>query len=160
MDTALKNLIIGACLAIFGGVIGQLFKMRLEKRQERKFIKLGLIDELNEICSTIDRLKETFEKTGLAHKSYLTDLLLNMDAYKHHRRRLFILEGEKFRHKIISFYKKLNEHITDSEGKVGTLADSVESKAEQREIVTKLQTFSTEANEIKTTLSSKVLYFF
>ncbi|PGH38004.1 MAG: hypothetical protein CRN43_17825 [Candidatus Nephrothrix sp. EaCA] len=153
--TTLQSLIAGALLAVIGGVAGEWLRMQLEKHQERTFIKIGLSDELSEIHSTINRLKETFDKTELAHGSYLIDLA-NVEAYNHHRRRLFLLKGKDFRHKIASFYKRLNDCIRSSEGKVGTLADTPESKAEQKEIVTKLCGFANEAEVIKSALERKV----
>lgn len=157
--TTLQSLIVGALLAVIGGVAGEWLRMLLEKYQERKFIKIGLSDELDEIFSTINRLKETYDKTGLAHKSYLADLT-NVEAYNHHRRRLFLLKGKDFRHKIVAFYKRLNDCIKDSEDKVGTLADTAESKTEQKEIVTKLYEFAKEAKDIKSTLDHKFLGVF
>lgn len=159
MDIPLRNLIIGAVLgallAIIGGIIGQWLRMQLELWQERKFIKLGLADELDEIASITKRLKETFEKAGTTHKSYLLELKSNTACFDHHRRRLFILKGEVLRHKIVEFYRKLKDNIEESEGKVGTLAQTPEAKAEQKEIVTKLENFASEADTIKKSLTGK-----
>ncbi|MBN8697409.1 MAG: hypothetical protein J0L87_12835 [Bacteroidetes bacterium] len=153
MNPETQNVILGAVLgalfAVVGGGVGKKIEMWLNLRQERSFIKKGLIDELDEIITVIGKLKETFEQTSQTPKSYIIDLKSNIEAYNHHRHRLFVLQGDDLRHKIIQFYRKLKDSLEDAEGKVGTLATSPQAKQQQKDIVSKMEKFEQDAKELK-----------
>lgn len=156
MNPETQNVIIGAVFgagfAIVGGGIGKKIEMWLNIRQERDFIKKGLVDELDEIIIVIGKFKETFDQTQQTPKSYIIELKSNIEAYNHHRHRLFILHGDDLRHKIIQFYRKLKDALEDAEGKVGTLAMTSEAKQEQKNIVAKMEKFEKDAKDLKALL--------
>ena len=143
------SLIIGALLAISGGAVIEWLKLRMEKRQELKFLKISFVDELHEICSIIEKLSETWERSSMVHKAYIDELSDNMSAFGHHRNRIFLFKKTTVRRELITFYKKLKEAIKDCEGKVGSLAETPEAKSEQEAVKNKFCTLKTEAETLE-----------
>jgi hypothetical protein len=143
--------IIGSTLAFVGGVVGEYLKVRMQNRKERNYIISNLEDELVEIIDIISKFNETFENsgTGTANKKYIIDLGNSMSLYTNHKDRLFLFKNKSLRREINVLYKDLKTLISESEGKVGTLANTPESKAQQKEIVQKYKDISTQAQTLK-----------
>jgi hypothetical protein len=140
---------VGSTLAFIGGVMGEYLKVRLQNRRERNYIVTNLGDELLEISSIISKFNETFENSnGIANKKYIIDLSNSMALYTNHKDRLFLFKNQEIRREINTLYKDLRTLISESEGKVGTLANTQESKAQQRDIVQKFKDISTRTTQL------------
>lgn len=143
-------LFFGAILAIGGGAVVEIIRVKIERESERKDVEMSLSDELDEIVKTIDKLEETHRQTGIVHKTYMDDLNRGMGAYSNCKSRIFLFKDSKFRKKIIKFYKDLREYIKRSGDNIGSLGDSAETKNKQKEIKDGFLNFRKEANEILT----------
>ena len=145
----LAPLIIGACLAIAGGYIGDEIRAWRERNRERKAIKICIIDELREIESTISNMHQVWETAATFHPSYITDLLGNTSAYDTHRPRMYLIKDAELRREISDFYKKLKDSAKKTEGKLGTLAQTEEARNEQRGFDTAFQAISAESRSLR-----------
>jgi hypothetical protein len=141
--------ILGAVLAIGGGWISDEIRAWRERERELKSIKIAIGDELGEIDTTITNMHEVWTQANVLSPTYINDLLANTTAFDNLRTRLFLIEDETLRKKVVVFYKKLKDAAKKSEGKLGTLADTDEARAEQRAFDTEFQSLGTEARGIK-----------
>lgn len=140
--------IIGGVLTILGGFIATIVNSRVLKKSEIEYIKIGLIDELHEICSIIGKMKDTYKTTHIVSNSYLNDLQKNTDSFKYHKQRLFLIRKENLRREIVQFYKDLEENISESINKVGKLGEAqVDNTHDQ--IVSKFIDIQTAASSIE-----------
>lgn len=145
-------LILGAVLAIAGGIVGDEIRSFLDRRRERDAIKVALCDELGGINTTISSIHTVWESAHVFPPSYVADLLSSTTAYDSLRTRLFLIKEEEVRKKLSDFYKKLRDTVRKTEGKIGTLADTADATAEQSAFDTSFQTLGTEAKEIRNLL--------
>jgi len=146
---------VGAILASFGGFMGEVLNIFMQNKRERTYIIISLDDELTEIIDIISKFSETFENSGNANKKYIVDLSNSMSSFALHKNKLYLFKNYTLRRRITSFYKSLNNIISEDGSKVGTLAQTAEAKAEQREIVKKFKDIVTTANSIKDSLTDK-----
>jgi len=116
--------LVGGLLSIIGGFLAVSIRSRIDKKAEIVYIKIGLSDELDEICTIVDKLIETCSATHIIPNSYLNNLNDNNTAYGYHKLKLFLINDAKLRKEITSFYKELSEIILDSRNKVGKLGES------------------------------------
>ncbi|MEJ0056267.1 MAG: hypothetical protein WDN75_11775 [Bacteroidota bacterium] len=114
----------GAILSIIGGFAALYFRARLDKKQEINYIKIGLTDELREICSIIGKLNETHNTTHTLPNLYLNDLKRNTESFSFHKQKLFLISSSELRREIVAFYKSLDEIISESINRVGTLGEN------------------------------------
>jgi hypothetical protein len=142
-------LVIGALLATVGGAINNEIRARMELRREREAIKISVVDELSEVESTIKLMHEVWDQTKTIAVKYVEDLLGSTAAYDHCRPRIFLIKNPELRKEIVAFYKKLKDTAKKSEGKVSSLADTDEAKAEQTAIENSFQTLSSEAKALR-----------
>lgn len=149
MNNETLYLILGAILAIGGGWISDEIRAWRERSRELKSIKVAIGDELGEIETTINNMHEVWKQAKVLSPSYISNLLANTTAFDNLRTRLFLIKNEELRKKIVAFYKKLKDVGKKSRGKLGTLADTDEAKAEQGEFDTEFQGICTEAKSIK-----------
>lgn len=114
---------IGGFLSIFGGSLAVILRVRIDKKQEIEYIKVSLMDELQEIYSIIGNLCETYRTAHSIPNTYLNELKANTESYDNHRKRLFIIPNELLRKEITGFYKRLSTTIENSLNTVGTLGE-------------------------------------
>lgn len=114
----------GAVLALVGGSITTVIKMRLEKKQEIQYIKTSLVDEIGEIVATICNMLQTHEAAKSLPKVYFDDLLSNTESFDMHKKRLFLIGDKKLRKEIGDFYKKLEKDAKSAISIVGTLDET------------------------------------
>ncbi len=143
------SILLGAALAIGGGWISDEIRACRERSRELKSIKIALSDELGEIETTVHNMHEVWTQAKVLSPTYINDLLSNTTAFDNLRARLFLIKDKDLRKKVVSFYKKLKDLSKKSEGKVGTLADTEESRAEQARFDSEFQALATEAKAIK-----------
>ena len=149
-------LIVGAILAIIGGVANDEIRAGRERARELKAIKISLCDELGEIVTTVKNMHEVWEKSKILYPSYISDLASNTTAFDSLRQRLFLISDDALRTQIVAFYKKLKDTAKKSRGKVGTLAQTAEALAEQTGIESDFKTLGAEAKLIQDSLKPKV----
>lgn len=114
--------IAGGLLSSIGGFFAVVIRARMDKKTEINYIKTALIDELTEISSIVDKMRETQKTAHIISNSYLNDLNKNQESFNYHKLRIFLIRDDKLRRSIVSFYKNLDEIIQDSINKVGSLA--------------------------------------
>lgn len=148
----LQLLILGAVLAIAGGVMGDEIRSWLDRRRERKAIKIAICDELSGIEATIQNIHTVWESAKVFPPNYVNDLLSSTTAYDGLRTRLFLIKEESVRTELSGFYKKLRDTVRKTEGKIGTLADTSEATAEQGAFDTAFQSLGTDAKNLRETL--------
>lgn len=142
-------LITGALLALIGGGLNDEWRSKRERDRERSSIKISICDELDMIKTTLSNMNEVWRQSHTLYPKYVDDLMSNTAAFDSLRIRLFLIDEDETRKKIIAFYKKLKDICKDSEGKLGTLADSDTARAEQNTFATNFQSLSTDAEEIR-----------
>ncbi|MFN8277897.1 MAG: MCP four helix bundle domain-containing protein [Chitinophagales bacterium] len=150
----IQKILLGAVMAIAGGILGKVFAAFYDEWRERKFIKRALCDELSEMESIISRFDETYQSSNQLVPSYLTQLKANTDAYNAHRNRLFLLSSEKTRTEIIKLYRDLIRNIDEHEGKLGKLSTIHGKTTEQNDIIAAFKGIKTRAETTKTKLNS------
>lgn len=148
MNDPIWPIILGAALAIAGGWISDEIRAWRESGRELRAIKIAIGDELDMIETTIKNMNEVYEKAKVLSSTYITDLLSNTNACDQFRSRFFLIKDEKLRKKVVAFYKKLKDTAKQSEGK-GTLADTVEAKAEQERIASAFKALGEEARGLR-----------
>lgn len=148
----LQLLTLGAVLAIAGGVVGDEIRSWLDRRRERKAIKIAICDELGGIEATINNIHTVWESAKVFPPNYVNDLLSSTTAYDGLRIRLFLIKEDDIRAQLSGFYKKLKDTVRKTEGKIGTLADTTEATAEQSGFDTAFQSLGTDAKTLKETL--------
>jgi len=120
---------LGAVSAIGGGYAAVIARLRLEKKQEIEYIKTGIIDELHEFCTIIDKMVETQSTTNIIPPTYFNDLTANREAFDRNRERLFLIDDAPLRKAIVSFYKKIETEAAKARDTVGTLAPGANETA-------------------------------
>lgn len=149
------SIAFGALLAIVGGWIGDEIRAARMQKRELKSIKTILADELGEIETTLKTMREVWAKSKIFYPTYITDIQSGMSSFESIRQRLFLIDDQDLRKKIVAFYKKLKDTAKKSEGKVGTLANTPVALAEQTGFDTSFQELQTEAGGIKGELEKK-----
>jgi len=142
-------LIIGAVLAIVGGILGDEIRSSRENKRELKSIKTTIGDELGEIEATVTNMHEVWVQAKVLPQNYVANLQGDTTAFDNLRMRLFLIEDENLRKDIISFYKKLKDTCKNSKGKIGTLADTDEARGQQANIDSEFQKLGSGAKSIK-----------
>lgn len=149
-----QKLLLGAGLAIMGGIIGKFIAVFVDEWRERKFIKQSIADELNEIISVIAKFKETYDTTNQLVPTYLDQLKANTESYTSARTRLFLITKTNRRTSITAFYRDLQRTISDNEGKLGSLGSPAGKTTEMNEVMKKFTDLKDRADKIYKTLTS------
>lgn len=145
----------GGVLSILGGFFAVIARLRLERKQEIDYIKISLIDELEELVVIIGNMLKTQETAKSLPKIYLDDMLENTESFKEHKKRLFLINKKEVRKAICDFYKKLESGIKSSNNAVGTLDESnTQQAAEVTKVVNSFTLMKTEATDLQTTIST------
>ena len=145
-------IILGALLAIIGGYVGDELRALRERSRECKAIKISLADELQEIETTIGNMHQVWEQAQLLPPTYVTTLLQTTSAYDNLRPRLFLIKDQTLRREISDFYKKLKDTSLKAEGRLGTLAQTKEAKAEQSGFDANFRALAAEAKSLRASL--------
>lgn len=148
------SIILGALIALIGGILGDEFRSWRERGGERKAIKSSICDELTEIESITINMHEVWEKSKILYPSYVADLLGSTSIYESYRTRLFLIEDEKIRKDLVNFYKKLKDLAQKSAGKLGTLAETSEASLEQTNFAGEFKKLGDDATSLKGKLKS------
>jgi len=128
---------------------------RRDCSREVKSIKVSIGDELSEIETTIQKMNEVWEKSKTLYPSYLSALQENTSAFDGLRERLFCLKNATLRKRVVAFYKKFKDTVKENKGKVGSLAETPDVKAEQANIASTFKALEGEAKSIREELESK-----
>lgn len=83
------------------------------------------------------------------HPSYVSDLLAGTQAYDTLRPELYLIKDSKLRKEINDFYKSLKDTARNTDGRLGSLADTDEAKSEQAGFDTSFQALAREAKAIR-----------
>lgn len=150
----MSDLILGALLAILGGVVNDEFRAWRERRSELKAIKSSLSDELSEIELTVKNMHEVWEQTHIFGVKYVTDLLTCTSTYDSYRQRFFLIKDTELRKEITAFYKKMKDTVKKAEGKVGSLDETQESKDEQSGFEKSFQDIGVDSKKLREKLES------
>lgn len=145
-------LLIGGFLTIIGGAISNTIHSHLEQGRELKAIKSALADELSGMEATIKLMHEVWEVSHVLYASHLADLAANTKAFDAFYLRLFLIKDTAFRKEMVVFYKKVRDMVRKNEGKVGSLADTTEARAEQTAIEAAFSALAVEAKNIRSKL--------
>lgn len=151
--TDIGKIMLGAALAIIGGIIGKIISVFVDEWRERKFIKRSLSDEIEEIIKIITSFKETYESAHQLVPSYLNQISQNVEVYNVCRQRLFLIWKKKLRLDIISFYRDLQKNVSENEGKLGSLQSPAGKTTEQNEIAQKFESLKTRAVSLRDSLN-------
>ena len=149
MNSDIWLIVLGGLLAIIGGYVGDELRALRERSRECKAIKVSIADELQEIETTIGNMHQVWDQAQLLPPTYVTALLQTTSAYDNLRPRLFLIKDKALRKEISDFYKKLKDTSLKAEGRLGTLAQTDEAKAEQSGFDTSFQSLATEAKTLR-----------
>jgi hypothetical protein len=149
-----QKILLGAGLAIIGGIIGKFIAVFVDEWRERKFIKQSIADELSEIGTIIEKFKETYESTNQLVPKYLEQLTANTESYTAARGRLFLIIINSRRSSIKSFYRELQRAIDDNNGKLGSLGSPAGKTQEMNDVMKRFTDLKDTAKEIHKSLTS------
>lgn len=126
-NKSFSSLLLGAALAIIGGVVGEYLKTLIQNYWERRAMKIGLHDEIYSITDIIKRLTENYDKATpkIINSDYYTEMSKSVDCYNNHRLRLFLFKYST-KKAINEFYKDLKRFIEEHQTDIITL--NVEEK--------------------------------
>lgn len=145
--------ILGGILATVGGFLGGYFleksKMKMEKDQEKGYLKMMLNDELDQIIGIVDKLEETHKQSNTVHKPYVEDLKKSIESWKECERKIILFEDGSTRSLIFLFNKDLKEYIQKVEPDCDSLKAGAKAKERQNEIKDGFLTFRSRAKKIK-----------
>lgn len=147
------SLLIGAALAVIGGMISDGIRGWRERARERNAMKICILDEINDIISTLEKMHEVWEHGNVLPAFHVNDVCTNTTAFDSLRLRLFLIKDDDLRKKIFAFYKKLKDLGEKSKGKVGSLADTPKVRDQQSKFDIEFQALCTDAKEIRDKLS-------
>ena len=101
-------LIVGAILAVIGGVVTEILKSWLESRKDLKILKTLLLDNLHEVITILENLIEVFKQANQISPAYLEQLDEQSKFFDGTlKEKTFAINKEDLRKDIIAFYKKL-----------------------------------------------------
>lgn len=152
MNNDVWLVVLGALLAIGSGAANSEFSAWRQQNRERKNLRIAVYDDLDEIAIIINNMNEVWEKTKELIPTYLYELESCVETYKNNRKDLYLIKGSGLRSEIISFCRDLKGTIDTNIKRVGSLSDSDETKAEQKEIEEKFVALGARANELKNKL--------
>lgn len=155
----LLTILGGGVAAVIGGYMGVAFPLKIDKVQRVNNIKSNIIDELDEIAATIDRLCETYTKGHTLSNDYFNDLNVNAkEFYDNIKPTLYLIHHTALRKEINGFYKKLNENLRESINKVGKLGLSIQETVyddtKHSDIINTFKEVKAEAISLKIKLES------
>lgn len=151
-------ILLGAGLSIIGGFFGVIIRVRVERRAEIDFIKVCIIDELNDICSIINSIKDTYKKTPTIFPSDLNKLGGNTDNFVEHKKRIFLITNDTLRKEIRTFYKELSDALEDMSSKVSSLSST--NQVPHPEILKQVEDIASNASKLKVAIQKyKYLIF-
>ncbi len=140
------------CFQFLADLLALYFRARLDKKQEINYIKISLTDELNEICTIIGKLNETHATTHTLPNRYLNDLQKNTESFKYHKPKIFLINSSTLRKEIVVFYKALDEIISESINRVGSLGENP-TGATHDQIITKFDNIKIKAETLVSNLN-------
>ena len=139
--------IIGGLLSMIGGFFAVLIRVRVERKEEINFIKICLADELNEICTIVASMKDTYNKSPIIYAVDLNRLKENTTNFNDHRKRIYLITDEVLRKKVIKFYKDITLSIDES---VQSISLSTTDASGNAKILAKMEALSSTASELNT----------
>lgn len=150
MNNEFWYIFLGSTFAVFGGFLGTIFNNWYLNREEFKYIKIDLIDELSDIIEIFKKLIETYSKTNSIYESYFDDLNKSLIEYNNHKNKFYLIIGVNQRKNVKSFYKDLQKMIDENKGKVDDiLITGLRDNNANNEIVNKVKELKTRAESIK-----------
>lgn len=142
--------ILGAVLAVFGGGANDEFSAWRERRRERNAIKVSLSDELTEIVTILNKIKNVWEANHTLVPSYIIkDLTSCTSTYDSLRQRLFLIRDINTRKDITTFYRDLKSAVNSNARRAGSLSKNADIQKEQEEIAKKFIDFIDKAEKIQ-----------
>lgn len=148
MNDTVIGVIVGALSTVVTGILSSEYTAWREKARERKAISASLVDELSEMQTIINNMKEVWDKTKTLIPSYIWELKSCFSTYEATRQRFFLIKDKKLRTDVIKLYKDLKLAIPVEGKRAGSLSSTQQSRDEQKEIADKFIGFRDRAGSI------------
>ena len=145
---------IGASLAIIGGFVAVIVRLRLEKKNELDCLKIILADEISEIADIIGRMVDVHSSTDRVPKLYINELSENFRAYENVRQRIFLFGDSALRKHISELYKKLNAEIKKFDDTVGSLKEDSDQVRARADLIVRYKEIKENAVRLKTEIEN------
>jgi hypothetical protein len=146
-------IVIGAFLAIIGGYFGVIIRVRVEKQDEINFIKVCLIDELNDVCNAYKNIEDTFKKSSVVYAPDLNKLRNYTSNYQAYRQRIYLIDNEELRKEIRTFYQTLLEAVNESFVQITNLGvNAVQPNNTHNKVLQKMENAAKLASALKSNL--------
>ncbi len=149
MSSNALDIILGAIIAIGTSIVSSLVLDSFHKRQERKEIKVLLLDELNEIIKELGFLEEYWKNKTNILPNYVQSMKNLRSNYENISNRLFLIKNDETRRRIRSFYSDLKTAAYKYSKNAGTLSNSSEAKTEQAKIANEFIDLKNRAETLK-----------
>ena len=143
-------LLLGGILSVFGGYFGVIIRIQLENRQEIDFIKICLIDELEDIENAYKEILKKFTQSSIVTKEDLNGLLRYTDSYERTQNRIYLIRDKKLRKNINDFYRKIPNTIKNAEQQIIQLGVQANNpNPTHNKVLQEIETISNSAQKIK-----------
>lgn len=149
----LLGALVGGMLSIVGGFMAQIIRARVDKKQHIGYIKIGLGDELSEICDIIKGLKDSHTKSKVVYQIDLDALEANTESFELHKKSLFLINNQSLRKRITDFYKSLRAHIAECRTIVASIDPGGNATTEFNAIVAEFVALSQTGNILRNDIS-------
>jgi len=101
------KIILGAVLAVFGGIITQIIMVKWADKRTINTLKILLVDIIDQINQVIDNLKLAYDKTNIAWFDYLTQLTSIKAIFDRNREWLCRIKDDELRKEINEYFDKI-----------------------------------------------------
>ncbi len=103
----MKGIILGAVLAVFGGIITQVIMVKWGDKRTTHALKILLLDIINQINQVIDNLELAYNKTNIVWFDYLTQLGSIKIIFDRNREWLIRIKDDELRKEINTYFDKI-----------------------------------------------------
>ena len=99
-------IILGAILAVFGGIATQIILVKWGDKRARVALKILLTDIIGQINGILDNIKTTYDKTSIVYVEYLLQLRSCRVTYDRNKEHIIKISDSESRKEIFDYFDK------------------------------------------------------
>lgn len=152
------KIILGAVLAVFGGIVTQVIMVKWADKRTIHTLKILLLDIIDQINQVIDNLKLAYDKTNIVWFDYLTQLSSIKIIFDRNREWLVKIKDDELRREINEYFDKIMLFEINARAcenmKINMPQNLSYATDKLKEEVTKLMATKESSNRLKDSLKS------